>query len=204
MSALIQALLPYLLLYTYWAIFFITLIAALILPIPPGTLLMASSAFASQGYMSFPLVVLAGILGNIAGDNIGYFLARQYGKKVLRHVGFSRIIDSEKYKNIEKRVRKNPGALIFFSRFEVLSNLAVNIISGLGKVPYRKYLLYEGLGEIFQVTLYCSIGYVVGDNWEEISTIISRFLLLIIIIGAIIVMIYWKRIWHWLTRESTE
>jgi membrane protein DedA with SNARE-associated domain len=202
MSHLIQILLPFLLLYKYWAIFSITFFAALILPIPPGTLLMASAAFASQGYLSFFWVVVVGSLGNIAGDNVGYFLARMYGESVLRKIGFGRILDNHKYKNIEKRIRKSPGALIFFSRFEVFSNLAVNIIAGLGKVPYKKYLLYESIGEIFQVTLYCYIGYLVGDNWEEISAIIGRFLLLIILVALVIVIIFRKRIWRSIIKES--
>ncbi len=198
----IELLLPYLLLYKYWAIFSITFFAALILPIPPGILLMASSAFASQGYFSLEWVILAGILGNIAGDNVGYFLAWKYGKPVLRKIGFGKILENEKYKNIEKRIRKSPGALIFFSRFEVFSNLAVNLMSGLGRVPYRKYLLYEAIGEIFQVALYCSIGYLVGDNWEEISTLIGRFLLLIILVAFGVVIIFRKRIWRSITKDS--
>ncbi len=203
MNFLIQILLPYLLLYKYWAIFSITLVAALILPIPPGTLLMASAAFASQGYLSFGWVVVVGIAGNIAGDNLGYWLAWRYGKKALHKIGFGKILDSEKYKNIERRIRKKPGALIFFSRFEVFSNLAVNLIAGLGKVPYRKYLLYEGIGEVFQVTLYCGIGYFVGDNWQEINALIGRFLLLIILVGAIFVIIFWNKIWARITRAHT-
>lgn len=204
MNSLVQILLPLLLLYKYWAIFFITLVAALVLPIPPGTLLMASAAFASQGYLSFALVVTVGIAGNIVGDNIGYFLASRYGKQVLRKVGFGKIIDSKKYMNIERRIQKNPGALIFFSRFEVFSNLAVNIIAGLGNVPYKKYLLYEATGEVFQVALYCGIGYLVGDNWPTINAIISRFLVLIICVAAIVILIFWKRIWRSITRDHVE
>lgn len=202
MTHFIELLLPFLLLYKYWAIFTITFFAALILPIPPGTLLMASSAFASQGYLSFPLVVISGTLGNIAGDNLGYWLAWNYGKKVLRKIGFGKILEHKKYANFEKRIRKNPGALIFFSRFEVFSNLAVNLIAGLGKVPYRKYFFYETIGEIFQVTLYCYIGYLVGDNWEQISALIGRFLLLIVLVALIIVLIFRKRIWHSITKDT--
>lgn len=201
MTHFIQLLLPYLLLYKYWAIFSITFFAALILPIPPGTLLMASSAFASQGFLSFGWVVVAGILGNIAGDNVGYFLARKYGKSALRKIGFGKILENQKYANFEKKIRKSPGALIFFSRFEVFSNLAVNLISGLGRVPYGKYLFYESIGEIFQVALYCYIGYLVGDNWEEISAIIGRFLLLVVFIIVVIVIIFRKRIWKSITKD---
>lgn len=194
MNALVQAILPYLLLYRYGAIFVITLVAALAFPIPPGTLLMASAAFATQGYFSFTLVVLVGTLGNITGDNIGYWLARTYGKKVLRRIGFRKTLDSDKYKAIEARIQRRPGFLIFISRFEVFSNLAVNIICGLGQVSYKKYLVFEVIGEFLQVFVYCSIGYIVGDNWQSISALVSRFLLLILLVAALFILIFWKKI----------
>ena len=200
MNFFVQILLPYLLLYRYWAIFGVTLLAALALPVPPGTLLMASAAFASQGYFSFPLVVLVGTAGNIVGDNIGYFLARKYGKRVLSRTRFARVLESDKYARIEQRIKARPGFLIFISRFEVVSNLAVNLICGFGEVNYRKYLLFEVVGEALQVLLYCSIGYFVGDNWQAISGLVSKFLLVIILILALLAVLFWKRIWAWITR----
>lgn len=194
MDALTHFILPYLLLYKYWAIFGITLIAALAFPVPPGTLLMASSAFAAEGYLSFGWVVLVGTLGNVAGDNIGYWLARRYGRDVLSRIGFRKILASEKYARIEARLRRRPGWLIFISRFEVFSNLAVNIICGLGRVPYRKYLVYESVGEFLQVLIYCGIGYAVGDNWESINGIISRFMLLLLLVIILCIFVFWKRI----------
>ena len=202
MNAFVQALLPYILLYRYGAIFVITLVAALAFPIPPGTLLMASAAFATQGYFSFWLVVLFGTLGNITGDNIGYWLARRYGKRVLCKIGFRKTLESEKYKAIEARIQKRPGFLIFISRFEVFSNLAVNIICGLGQVPYKKYIVFETVGEFLQVLIYCTIGYVVGDNWQAISSLVSRFLLLILLVAALVAAIFWKRIVRYFTGDK--
>lgn len=200
MDTIVQFILPYLLLYKYGAIFCITMIAALAFPVPPGTLLMASAAFAAEGYLSFGWVVVVGALGNITGDNLGYWFARRWGRPVLTRIGFRKILESEKYARIERRIQKHPGWLIFISRFEVFSNLAVNIICGLGKVSYRKYLLYVFIGEFTQVLLYCSIGYLVGDNWQTISSLISRFLLLILLVAALVVVVFWKRIVRALAR----
>ena len=204
MNFIVQIILPYLLLYKYWAIFTITLVAALAFPIPPGTLLMASAAFASQGYFSFSLVVFFGALGNIVGDNIGYFLARAYGKKVLYRIGFRKVLDSQKYKNIEERIRRKPNFLIFISRFEVFSNLAVNIICGLSGLSYKKYIVFEVLGEICQVFIYCAIGYIVGDNWVTISGIITKFLILIILVVVLFVVVFWDKIWRSITKAPEE
>lgn len=181
-------------LYKYWALFGITFIAALIFPIPPGTLIMTSSAFAYQGYFNFKLVLLSAILGNIAGDNLGYFLARRYGATALSRIGFKKILASERFKEVELLIRRKPGFILFISRFEVFTNLSVNIIAGLSKVPYKKYLLYGAIGEICQVTLYGSIGYFFGSNWEQIGRSIGHTFLIIIAITVLVLMTFWKQI----------
>jgi membrane protein DedA with SNARE-associated domain len=193
MNAVVQIILPYILLYQYYAIFSITFLAALVFPIPPGTLLMASAAFAAQGYLSFFWVVFFGSLGNIAGDNLAYWLARRYGKNVLLKIGFRKILESERYAAIEKKLLAKPGAIIVASRFEVFTNLAVNIICGLSKVPYKKYIVHEAAGEFAQVLIYCSIGYFIGDNWQYVSGLISRFLMLILIVGILVAVLFWHR-----------
>jgi membrane protein DedA with SNARE-associated domain len=196
MNFLVEIILPYLLIYKYYAIFLITFIAALAFPIPPGTLLMASSAFASQGYLNFGLIVLFGSLGNILGDNVGYFLARRYGKEVLSRIGFKRFINSKHYERLEIKMRKRPALIIFVSRFEVLSNLCVNLLAGLSRVPYKTYLIYDILGEFAQVFIYCSIGYMVGDNWAIISDLISNSLLFILLVIVILLIVFRKRVFR--------
>ncbi|MBP7804833.1 MAG: DedA family protein [Candidatus Pacebacteria bacterium] len=197
MNFAIEAILPYVLLYKYWAIFGVTLLAAFAFPVPPGTMLMAAAAFASQGYFSFPLVLFSGILGNIVGDNLGYWVARAYGKKVMYKLGLRKKLESERYKKIEEKMRRRPGFIIFITRFEIFANLAVNIISGVAQVEYKKYLRFVVLGEICQVTLYAGIGYMVGDNWTAISALVSRSLIFILALIALFIILFWKRIKHW-------
>lgn len=197
MNFAIEAVLPYVLLYKYWAIFGITLLAAFAFPVPPGTMLMAAAAFAGQGYFSFPLVLISGVLGNIVGDNLGYWVARTYGKRVMYKLGLRKKLESDHYKKIEEKMRRRPGFIIFVSRFEIFANLAVNIISGVAQVEYRKYLRFVILGEICQVGLYAGIGYMVGDNWTAISTLVSRSLIFILAFIALFIILFWKRIKHW-------
>lgn len=200
---MIGFILPLVLAYRYWALFGITFIAALILPVPPGTLIMASSALAYQGYFDFRLVLLAAITGNILGDNLGYWLARTYGVPVLSRIGFRKVLASKRFKEVELLVHNRPGFILFISRFEVFTNLAVNLIAGLSKVPYRKYALFVAIGEICQVTLYGSIGYFFGSNWERIGAAIGHTFLIILVVLIVVLAIFWKRIMRSLRKRST-
>jgi membrane-associated protein len=195
MDFLAQTILPYVLLYKYWALFIITFLSSLAIPIPAGTLLVASAAFASQGYFNIITILVVVIVANIIGDNISYWLARLYGKKIFDHFAFTRrIITSENFTLIEKGVRQRPGLIIFISRFEALATLSVNAICGMSGVSWRRFMLYEIIGAIADGLLYGMIGYIFGDSWQAVNKLIGNFSIIIFIILIGSVIIFWKRI----------
>ena len=193
MNIVLQNLIPYLILYKYVTIFIIAFIAAFIVPIPSGSILMAASAFASIGYFSLFWVIIISIIGNILGDNLGYFIARKYGKDVLSRFGFRRIFESNNYKNLESKFYKHSGAIIVISRFEVLSTLSVNLLSGISKIPYRKYLAHEAPGSVAQVCTYSLIGYFFADNWQSVNTSIGEIALAICLILILFIFTFGKK-----------
>ncbi|HTH93025.1 MAG TPA: DedA family protein [Candidatus Paceibacterota bacterium] len=190
-----QTILPYVLLYKYWALLFITFLSSLAIPIPAGTLLVASSAFASQGYFNFYLVLLVVIIANIVGDNICYWIARKYGKQVFDYFSFTRkVVESKNFKLIEAKLRQRPGFVIFISRFEAIATLSVNAICGLSKVPYKKFLLFEAIGAVGDAVLYGMIGFLFGDSWEAVNNLIGNFSIIVLIVLIGCVILFWKRI----------
>lgn len=186
MDFIVQHIIPYLLVYKYVTIFIIAFLAAFIVPIPSGNVLMIASGFASVGYFNLFWIIIISIIGNIAGDNLGYFMARRYGQDFLLKIGFGRILKSNKIKNIETAFNNRPGFIIFASRFEVLSTLSVNLLAGLSQTRYKKYLIHESLGSIAQVTMYSLIGYFFADSWESINTTIGR----IALVGGLVLIIF--------------
>jgi len=203
MSFLAQAILPYVLLYKYWALFIITFLGSLALPIPAGTLLVASAAFASQGYFNIVVLIAVVIAANVLGDNILYWLARLYGKRVLYKVGFlKKILTSKNFGLIEKRINKSPGFVIFISRFEVIATLTVNLICGIGKVAYRKFMTFEIMGAFVDSFFYAMIGYLFGDSWQAVNNLIGNFSILFFLAIALGVALFWKKIIQGLSKEA--
>jgi membrane-associated protein len=194
MNFILQTLISYLLLYRYATIFVIAFAAAFVVPIPSGSILTAASAYARVGYFNIYLVIILSIIGNVLGDNLGYWIARKYGKEVLSHIGFRRILESDGFKNIENKFSKHPGFIVFISRFEVLSTLSVNLLSGISKIPYKKYLTHEISGSIAQVCMYSLIGYYFADNWQSINTTVGRISLIIGLIVALFIISFGKKL----------
>lgn len=169
MANITELLLSYVLIYKYLAIFIITYLGAIALPLPSGTILIASAAFSTQGYLSFPLVILTGILGNVAGDNSGYWLVRRYGVEALHVLGMKRVVTSEKYNSIRREVNNHPILIIYFSRFMTGVAPLVNVVSGVTRLSYRRFLTFEVLGECTEVSFFSLVGYSFGANWEYVT-----------------------------------
>lgn len=200
MDFLLQNIIPYVVAYKYTALFAIAFIAAFIVPIPSGSVLMAVSAFVLDGYFNLGLIIIISIIGNLLGDSLGYWVARLYGEKIFSHLGFKRLLKSKTFNLIEERFREHPGFIVLASRFEVFSTLSVNLLSGLGKVPYRKYLLYESIGTIGQVCLYSSIGYIFRYNWQAVNTLMGKISLIIGLILILLIISFWSKIIEYLKR----
>lgn len=195
MDFLTQFILPYIILYKYLALFIVTFSAALVVPIPAGTLLVASSAFASQGYFNLPLLLFWVIVANILGDNLSYFFARKYGKRLISHIPYIRkILVSKDFITIEKSINKSPGFIIVLSRFEVISTITLNIICGLSKVNYKKFLKNEIIGTFANVIFYSSIGYIFGNSWEIVNRLIGNFSIIFFVIVILGVSLFWRKI----------
>lgn len=195
MDILVQIILPYIITYKYVALFIVTFFASFILPIPAGTLLVASSAFANEGYFDIYIILGVVIVANILGDNLSYWLARIYGRKTLSKIPFTKnILNSKNFILIEKNISNHPGLIIIISRFEVISTLAINFICGLGKASYKKFLKYEIIGALLSVFFYSILGYAFGDSWEIVNKIMGDFSLIFFLIIILGVSLFWKKI----------
>jgi membrane-associated protein len=180
MSNILSTLLSYVLIYKYFGIFLITFLGAFALPIPSGSVLMAASAFAVQGYMHFSLVLITGIVGNMSGDSGIYWLVRLYGLKVLDKIGLGRFFKHERLIGVRQQIEKHPIITIYFSRFMTAIAPAVNVVSGITELPYKKFLLFEALGEITECSFFCFIGYIFGNNWQYVNQLSGKFWILIL------------------------
>jgi membrane protein DedA with SNARE-associated domain len=191
MLSLTSFLLSYVLIYKYLAIFIITFLGAIAFPLPSGTVVTASSAFAVQGYMSLPAVLIIAILGNVAGDNCGYWIARRYGIEALHKLRLSRFINAEKREMINKEIDSHPVIIIYLSRFMTGIAPTVNVVSGLTKLSYKKFLTFEFLGECTEVAFFVTLGYIFGANWEYITQF-SGSLWIVILSGAVLTYLIWR------------
>lgn len=196
MTSVLGTILSYVLVYKYLGLFVITFLAAFALPLPSTTTLIAMSVFAATGYVSFIWTLVAGFLGNVGGDLLGYFLARKYGREIFNRLGLKKILVSPYLAKAEKYMVSHTGATIFFSRFITTIGPLVNVLSGLTKIPFRTYLPYEIIGEFFDTIIFALIGYYFGSQWENLgptASLVELGVVVAVFCLYVLISTFWKR-----------
>jgi membrane protein DedA with SNARE-associated domain len=187
MTTFIFSILSYILLYKYVALFLVAYLAALLIPLPSNTSLLAASAFASQGYLNIYIVIVVAFLANEAGDLTGFFIARKYGKGMLMKIGFRKIMISEKYEQLEKFIVLHSRITIFVTRFVGGIGPLVNILTGLSeKIHFKRFLVYGVAGEFVYVMTLSLTGYFVGSAWEDVTSTLE----IVSLVGAGLLILF--------------
>jgi membrane protein DedA with SNARE-associated domain len=149
----------------------ILFLAALGLPLPASILLVAAGAFSQQGILNGFALATFGLVGVVAGDVIGFGMGF-YARKWVS----DRIEGSPTWKNARDTFKARAGMAVFLTRF-LLTALAVptNWIAGGSGIPFRRFLIYDTLGELTWIILYGGLGYLFGSQWELVGEFIKNF-----------------------------
>ena len=170
-----------------------------ILAVPSELVMPPAGYWAAKGQMSFPLVLLSGILGSILGalanyygaQLIGWPLIRRYGKYVL--LSEKNLLRSERFFAEHGEISTLIGRL-----FPVIRHL-ISIPAGLHRMPLPKFILYTGVGAGAWCAILAYIGYFLGQHEgvlqnAEIHRYATWALLALIPLSLIVILVYlWRR-----------
>lgn len=191
---MLDQILSYILLYKYFALFLITFFASLTNLTPASPSLIASGSFVLTGVLNYWQVIVFGFLGTVLGDITAYFLSYYYSKEILMKIGFKKILKSKSFSKAERLFEKNSGKTIFLSRFLLTSfGPIINLVAGLSKISFKKFIIYDLLGELIYVFLLTGVGYLFADNWKYISNLLSYASNILIVLSILVITLYFNR-----------
>jgi len=180
-----------LLVYGLPVLFGVILICSVGFPFPISLMLVAAGSFVEQGEMKLWEVIAVASVAAVLGDQIGYGLSRWGGRRLINRI--SRKLGAEtNIQQAEALTKRWSGAGIFLSRWLVTAfGPWVNVASGIAAYPWRRFLLWDVLGEVLWVILYVGIGYTFSNRVQTIAEILGN--LSWVIVGLIVTVILgWK------------
>ncbi len=160
----INLLAPYVDSYGYWVAFFGMMVENAGIPVPAETALITLSFFASQGVLKIWLIIPIAILGDTAGDNIGYAIGRFGGRPLVDRYGRYIRLDQQKLDDMEKLFREKGGRTVYFAHFLASTRITAALIAGVSHMRYPRFLVFNAAAAATFVTLVAGITYSFGSN----------------------------------------
>lgn len=193
MSAFLPNLLDWLQLYGYPVLWLSVFIAAVGLPLPTSLVLLASGAFAALGDFNVFALGIVAVTASTAGDNVGYFIGRRWGSKVVLWLQKPRrryIVSPRTLARAQAYFQRRGGWAIFLTRF-LFSALGgvTNVLAGSEIYPYRRFLPVDFAGEAVGATIFLTLGYFFGASWEAVGDVLGAISLLAFAVLAVIFLI---------------
>ena len=171
--------------YGYLAIFLLMLAESACIPFPSEVTMLVGGWYSASGDLNFFWVGTWGVLGNLVGSWVAYFVGRTTGRGILDRYGKYIMIRSHDIDRAEVWWEKYGEAATFFSRLLPVIRTFISLPAGIARMPFGKFTIFTFLGVIPWTFALTWLGVVVEENWEEV---LAYFDLPTLIIGGLLVV----------------
>lgn len=191
--------------YGYLAVLVFVGIESIGIPFPGETMLLLAAIYAGTTHHLFiPLVIVAAACGAILGDNIGFWVGREGGYRLLRRYGRYIRLDERKVKLGLYLFRKHGGKVVFFGRFVAVLRALAAFLAGTNRMPWPRFLLFNALGGIVWATLYGIGGYLLGNNIHRFTGPVGTITIVLAVLIILVFLVLLRRNEHRLEEEAEK
>ena len=182
----------------YPGLFLVLVIENVFPPIPSEIVLPLGGALAAQGHFVLPAVIVVSGLGATAGALILYWFgswARDHGgRSLVLRVGRYAFLSDEDLAKAEAWFDRYQAIAVFTGRFVPIVRSIVSIPAGYNRMPLLQFIPLTLIGATAWCAALATAGWVLGDNWEVIRPLLSRYEQLVLAAGvlAVVAFVVWK------------
>lgn len=174
----------------YLAIFLFVVLGNVGLPVPEETILALSGYLVWRGKLRLALVLAVGILSAVAGDNLGYWIGRKYGRNAIEHYGRRVLVVPDRLDSVWRFVTRYGSLGVIAARFIPGLRFLAGPLAGAARLRPLPFLLANLLGALLYVPYAVGIGYAVGYGFggyvERVRHVVGEIEHIVLIAAAIL------------------
>jgi membrane protein DedA with SNARE-associated domain len=183
--------------FTYIGIFCLLILGGLGLPFPEDGILIISGLLIAHGTIKLVPALLVIYPSLLIADFILYSIGRKYGRMVVEHKRFSKIVSPATLLRFEQKFTRWGALMVFLGRHFIGFRAPIFLISGVMRISRTKFLVADSLSAIITISINLGIGYLGGNTLMLLRKDITRvdyilILVLILLVSGWIIMRYFR------------
>lgn len=117
-------------------------------PLPGETALVAGGVLAARGHLSIAAVIGVAATAAIVGDNIGYWVGRTGGRKLIERAPLVHRYADRVLPPAERFFERHGGKTVFIGRFVSILRFTAAWLAGISEMPWWRFFAWNAAGGI--------------------------------------------------------
>jgi len=176
--------------FPYIGLFILLILGGIGFPFPEDTTLILCG-FLISTHVVKPVPALLVIYSGLLITDFGlYVVGKKYGRMIVTHKRFRKIVSPERLAALEDKFNKRGILVILIGRHLVGLRAQIFLAAGVMRMSALKFLVTDGVSSIFTIALMVGAGYMGGNSLEIIKRDITRIEHIGILLVIILLTIY--------------
>ena len=176
--------------FPYLGLFVLIILGGIGMPFPEDTTLILGGFLISEEVvrpLSAILVIYSGLL---IADFFIFLVGNKYGRAVINHPMFRKLISSNSISAIERRFAKRGVAMIIIGRHLIGLRAQIFLVAGVMKMPPLKFLAADAISAPLTMALMMGAGYAGGYSLEIVKRHVTKVEHIAVVLLTIALIVY--------------
>jgi membrane protein DedA with SNARE-associated domain len=169
--------------------------------LPGETALIAAAVYASNGHLSITGVIAVAAAGAIIGDNIGYWLGREGGRRLLYRYALLQRFADRVMAPAARFFARHGGKAVFLARFFGGVRVTGAWMAGITRMSWWRFLFWNAAGGIVWAI---GVGLLAFFAGRAVADTIAHYGVYGAIAGAILIVLFIGALHIWRRRVVEE
>jgi membrane protein DedA with SNARE-associated domain len=169
-------------------------------PLPGETAIIAAAVMATPQHHQFSIVwvIVVAAAAAIIGDNIGYWLGRVGGRRLLERWGPLERYSKKALPPAERFFAKHGGKAVFLGRFVSVLRVTAAWLAGITDMTWWRFFLWNAAGGIVWATAVGTVAYYAGkaaaDAIGHYGAYAGAAIVVVVVLGVVGVRLWRRRV----------
>ena len=179
--------------YGLLAVFVLMVLESCGVPFPSEVTMPVAGLLAAAGHLNLGAVILTGAFANLVGSLIAYWLAARWGEPLLLGPGRYAGIRRHHLEIADGWFKRWGLHAVFFGRMLPVVRTYISFPAGLARVDLARFSILTFFGALPWCAALTLVGYLLGKNYDRISGPIEKAAILIAVLVAAGLVVWYLR-----------